>query len=290
MTRPLRIEFEGAFYHVTSRGNERKKIFFTPRDMERDVVWSATYGAFGAATVDPGTTLVSNLRFPGQYFDEETGLHYNWQRYYYSINGRYVQEDPFGFGGGDENFYRYVKNRVLSAVDYNGLSYRQYSLGYTASVMLGILLGVGPGASASLVAGISTGDNGICDTQIFAQGQIAGMGIYMGAGGQATFGLSDKLLTPGYSTSTSLHAEANVGMAVSGGVGADIPLADMKSIKAGRALLNPRNASVSKDVRLRGGAGAGIMIGAGVAGQINLVSHPLSYYFPFNLICKKGCK
>lgn len=35
MSRPLRIEFEGAFYHVTSRGNERKRIFFTPRDYEK---------------------------------------------------------------------------------------------------------------------------------------------------------------------------------------------------------------------------------------------------------------
>ncbi|UFS70498.1 transposase [Geomonas sp. RF6] len=35
MTRPLRIEFEGALYHVTSRGNERKKIFFTKRDYEK---------------------------------------------------------------------------------------------------------------------------------------------------------------------------------------------------------------------------------------------------------------
>ena len=35
MARPLRIEFEGAVYHVTARGNERKKIFFTKRDYER---------------------------------------------------------------------------------------------------------------------------------------------------------------------------------------------------------------------------------------------------------------
>lgn len=35
MTRPLRIEYEGALYHVTSRGNERKNIFFTPRDYEK---------------------------------------------------------------------------------------------------------------------------------------------------------------------------------------------------------------------------------------------------------------
>ena len=35
MARPLRVEFEGAFYHVTARGNEQKKIFFTKRDFEK---------------------------------------------------------------------------------------------------------------------------------------------------------------------------------------------------------------------------------------------------------------
>ena len=35
MARPLRIEYEGACYHVTARGNDRKKIFFSPRDYER---------------------------------------------------------------------------------------------------------------------------------------------------------------------------------------------------------------------------------------------------------------
>jgi REP element-mobilizing transposase RayT len=35
MARPLRIEYEGAFYHVTSRGNERKRIFHGSKDYER---------------------------------------------------------------------------------------------------------------------------------------------------------------------------------------------------------------------------------------------------------------
>jgi len=35
MARPLRIEYEGAFYHVTARGNERKKIFLSKRDHEK---------------------------------------------------------------------------------------------------------------------------------------------------------------------------------------------------------------------------------------------------------------
>jgi putative transposase len=35
MARPLRVEYEGAFYHVTSRGNEKKEIFFSPEDYEQ---------------------------------------------------------------------------------------------------------------------------------------------------------------------------------------------------------------------------------------------------------------
>ena len=35
MARPLRIEFEGAVYHVTARGNERRKIFFSKKDYEK---------------------------------------------------------------------------------------------------------------------------------------------------------------------------------------------------------------------------------------------------------------
>ncbi len=35
MARPLRIEYKGALYHVTARGNERRKVFFTPSDNEK---------------------------------------------------------------------------------------------------------------------------------------------------------------------------------------------------------------------------------------------------------------
>ena len=35
MARPLRIEYEGAFYHVTARGNERKEIFFAGQDYSK---------------------------------------------------------------------------------------------------------------------------------------------------------------------------------------------------------------------------------------------------------------
>ena len=64
------------------------------------VVWSAGYAAFGLAVVDPLSTVENNLRFPGQYFDAETGLHYNWMRTYDPGTGRNTQVDPIGFYGG----------------------------------------------------------------------------------------------------------------------------------------------------------------------------------------------
>ena len=46
-------------------------------------------------------TLEYNPRFPGQYFDKETNLHYNYFRHYESETGRYISPDPMGIAGGD---------------------------------------------------------------------------------------------------------------------------------------------------------------------------------------------
>ncbi|MCW7755472.1 RHS repeat-associated core domain-containing protein [Desulfobotulus sp. H1] len=58
------------------------------------VVWEAKYESFGRALVDGGARVKNPLRFPGQYEDEETGLHYNWWRYYDPEVGRYLRMDP----------------------------------------------------------------------------------------------------------------------------------------------------------------------------------------------------
>ncbi len=63
----------------------------------------------------------NNLRFPGQYFDAETGLHYNFHRYDDSEIGRYIKVDPIGFDGGDVNVYAYVWNNSIGAHDTKGL-------------------------------------------------------------------------------------------------------------------------------------------------------------------------
>ena len=64
---------------------------------------------------------VVDLRFPGQYYDSETQLHYNYFRYYDPAIGRYVTADPIGLGGG-LNTYTYVTNNSLRYVDPLGLA------------------------------------------------------------------------------------------------------------------------------------------------------------------------
>ena len=61
-----------------------------------------------------------NLRFPGQYYDQETGKHYNYFRDYDPAIGRYVESDPIGLRGGT-NTYGYVGGSPFSKSDRNGL-------------------------------------------------------------------------------------------------------------------------------------------------------------------------
>ncbi|WP_082036819.1 RHS repeat-associated core domain-containing protein [Pseudomonas rhodesiae] len=84
----------------------------TPQELttpEGDIAWSAHYRAYGEiARLDVGK-LDNPLRFQGQYFDEESGLHYNRHRYYNPDIGRYLTPDPVKLAGGI-NGYRYVPN------------------------------------------------------------------------------------------------------------------------------------------------------------------------------------
>lgn len=86
---------------------------------EGTVVWQSAALPFGRTQVQLGT-VQNNLRFPGQYFDAETGLHYNWNRYYDPETGRYLSPDPIGLDGGF-NLYAYVENDPVNLVDPEGL-------------------------------------------------------------------------------------------------------------------------------------------------------------------------
>jgi RHS repeat-associated protein len=88
-------------------------------DANGTVVWKALYSPFGNATVTT-STIENNLRFPGQYYDAETGLHYNYHRYYNPKTGRYITADPIGLMGG-VNLYGYVGGNPVRWVDPLGL-------------------------------------------------------------------------------------------------------------------------------------------------------------------------
>ncbi len=89
-------------------------------------VWQASYTPFGLAMINAdadnnGVAVTLNIRFPGQYYDVESGLHYNWFRYYDPAIGRYVTSDPIGLAGG-VNTYGYVGGNPVNYTDPQGLT------------------------------------------------------------------------------------------------------------------------------------------------------------------------
>ncbi|MFP8968021.1 RHS repeat-associated core domain-containing protein [Pokkaliibacter sp. CJK22405] len=117
--RPLALVDQGQVYtyQLDQLGTPQRLC-----DLAGRTVWLASYSAFGEAHIS--LEEVSNpLRFQGQYFDAESGLHYNRYRYYDPQTGRYISQDPIGLLGG-LNPYRYTPNPI-NWVDPLGLSCKE---------------------------------------------------------------------------------------------------------------------------------------------------------------------
>ena len=131
-----------AFYNGSKHYAIHTDHLNTPRRLtnsSKQVAWQWAFSAFGdeqpttgknryvdpASTPNAGSTTIAdvtfNLRYPGQYFDKESNLHYNYFRSYDSRTGRYSQSDPIGLDGG-WNRFTYVDGDGVNASDPFGLA------------------------------------------------------------------------------------------------------------------------------------------------------------------------
>jgi len=161
-------------------------------------VWQANYNSFGKAHIQTNT-IENNLRFPGQYYDAESGLHHNYFRDYDPELGRYLQSDPIGLAGG-LNVYGYALQNPIMLLDPLGLH-------RLTDAQMDMIAGAAGGA---VTGGISGGLAGA-----FAGGLVGGVLGYAGSGGDVPEGTGLGLIA-----GASGGVAGAVGGAVGGGLGA----------------------------------------------------------------------
>jgi len=110
------------FYVHTDHLNTPRKV---TRPSDNKLRWTWEPDPFGVGTPNQNPqslgTFVYNLRFPGQVFEAQTGLNYNYFRDYDPAVGRYIESDPIGLEGG-WNTYAYVGDNPVSQIDPMGLA------------------------------------------------------------------------------------------------------------------------------------------------------------------------
>jgi RHS repeat-associated protein len=170
----------------------------TPRAVSNGagtVIWQWAYAGnpFGEQQPTSTTGYVLNLRFPGQYYDVESGLVHNGFRDYCAACGRYVQSDPIGQAGGVST-YAYVSGDPLMYTDPYGL----WQVTITGGIFWGGTITFGKnngqwnvGAYAGLADGLS-GNFNPNDSETHA------CGSYYGVKGGGEFGLGDNVELDAY--------------------------------------------------------------------------------------------
>ncbi|MDF9871472.1 RHS repeat-associated protein [Streptomyces pratensis] len=112
----------------------------TPRELideQGEVAWHTRASLWGSTSWNRGAGAYTPLRFPGQYFDPESGLHYNRHRHYDPDSGRYLSPDPLGLVPAP-NAVTYVDNptRWIDPLGLAGCPHRSGE--HRHSVVLGV--------------------------------------------------------------------------------------------------------------------------------------------------------
>ncbi|MDR5884068.1 type VI secretion system tip protein TssI/VgrG [Caballeronia sp. LZ032] len=149
----VKIEDGATYHYVTDHLGTPQEM----HDHRGELVWAADFTAYGATRLWRVHAVHNPIRFPGQHFDDESGLHYNRFRYYDPQAGRYLNQDPIGLLGG-ANSYAYADNRPLISIDPVGL----------AAIAAGAEMGAAGGTA--IFPGIGTIVGGVV-------GAVAGIGV-----------------------------------------------------------------------------------------------------------------
>ena len=149
------LQAETYYFHNDQLGTPQ-----TVTDNTKQVVWEGEYAPFGkvAETV---STVEQNIRFPGQYYDQESGLHYNYFRTYNPNTGRFIQSDPVGLIGGLSTYGYGLQSPVVNT-DPKGLNTAAgCAIGAPFAGPIGC--GIGAAVGTTIMAGVilmTPGDTG----------------------------------------------------------------------------------------------------------------------------------
>jgi len=222
------------------------------------------YEPYGKTT-QSGAASSNAFQYTGRENDN-TGLAYYRARYYAPGKGRFIAEDPIGFGGG-ENLYAYVGGNPVSRIDPLGLEW-QFTIGVGGSIGGSSVPGI-PGFFGG--GGLSVGFTS--SGQIIVQGQATGslgLGVYGGVGAQGQVSKTKCPTKPGVSVGQSLQGDFNFGAGPSVGGSVQYDSNGGGGVSTGIGKL---------------GIGYGLQVSGGVTQVVTIATPAL---FPSNAAC--GCQ